>query len=59
MRLGTPAVTSRGFGIEEMKAISRFIIRIIGHIDDPAVENEVHDEVLGICSRFPVPGVDD
>ena len=59
MRVGTPAVTSRGFGMEEMKAISRFIVKIISHIDNPAVEKEVHDEVRGICSRFPVPGVDD
>ena len=59
MRLGTPAVTSRGFGVEEMKSISRLIVRIISHIDDLAVEKEVHDEALGICSRFPVPGVDD
>jgi glycine hydroxymethyltransferase len=58
MRLGTPAVTSRGFGGEEMKAISRFIVKIISHIDDPTIEKEVHDEVQGICSRFLVPGVD-
>jgi glycine hydroxymethyltransferase len=37
MRLGAPAVTSRGFGTDEMKAIARFIIKIIGHIDYPAV----------------------
>ena len=59
MRLGTPAVTSRGFGVEEMKSISRFIVKIISHIDNPAVEKEVHDAVQAICSRFPVPGVDD
>jgi glycine hydroxymethyltransferase len=59
MRLGAPAVTSRGFGVDEMKAIARFIVKIVGNIDNPAVEKEVHDEVLGICSRFPVPGVDD
>ena len=59
MRLGTPAVTSRGFGVEEMKNVSRLIAKIISHIDDPLVEKEVHDEVLGICARFVVPGVDD
>jgi glycine hydroxymethyltransferase len=59
MRLGTPAVTSRGFGVEEMKTVSRLIVKVINHIDDPMVEKEVHDEVLGICARFIVPGVDD
>ena len=58
IRLGTPAVTTRGFGIPEMKTIARMTIRIIGSVDNPAVEKEVHDEVLGLCSRFPVPGVD-
>jgi glycine hydroxymethyltransferase len=59
MRLGTPAVTTRGFGIEEMKTVSRLIVKIISHIDEPIVEQEVHDEVQNICARFSVPGVDD
>jgi len=58
MRLGTPAVTSRGFGVEEMKTIAKLIVRIISHIDNPVIEKEVHEEVLVMCQRLPVPGVD-
>jgi glycine hydroxymethyltransferase len=58
MRLGTPAVTSRGFGAQEMKMIARWIIKILGCIDDAAVEQAVHQEVLALCQNFPVPGID-
>ncbi|MCL2615567.1 MAG: serine hydroxymethyltransferase [Dehalococcoidia bacterium] len=57
MRLGASAVTSRGFGTQEIESIARFIIKIIGNIDNPAIEKEVFDEVQGICQRFPVPGI--
>jgi glycine hydroxymethyltransferase len=58
MRLGTSAVTSRGFGMKEIEAIARFIVKIIGNIDNQAVEKEILNEVQGICQRFPVPGID-
>jgi len=58
IRLGASAITSRGFGQEEMKTIARFIIKIIENIDNQAVEKEILDEVQGICQRFPVPGID-
>ncbi|MCL2281569.1 MAG: serine hydroxymethyltransferase [Dehalococcoidia bacterium] len=58
MRLGASAVTSRGFGTKEIEAIARFIIKIIGNVDNQAVEKEIFDEVQGICQRFPVPGID-
>ncbi|MCL1885414.1 MAG: serine hydroxymethyltransferase [Dehalococcoidia bacterium] len=57
MRLGASAATSRGFGTQEIESIARFIIKIIGNIDNPAIEKEVFDEVQGICQRFPVPGI--
>ena len=58
MRLGTPAVTSRGFGTPEMEQLSTLIIRTVTSIGDEAVEREVRTEVLGLASRFPVPGID-
>ena len=58
MRLGTPSVTSRGFGAEEMKTIARWIIRILSHVDNAAVEQEVGNEVRALCQKFPVPGID-
>jgi glycine hydroxymethyltransferase len=59
IRLGTPAVTARGFGAEEMKRIASWIVKIIGSIDDPSLRKQVGQEVSQICQRFPVPGIDD
>ena len=56
IRLGTPAVTTRGFGEEEMKVIARMIAKILAHPGDAAVETEIGDEVRQLCSRFPIPG---
>ena len=59
IRLGTPAVTSRGFGAAEMKRIASLIVRVIGKAGDEDIENQVAGEVLKLCQRFPVPGIDD
>jgi glycine hydroxymethyltransferase len=59
IRLGTPAVTTRGFGREEIKQIAAMIIKILSHIDNPKIQKEVREEVSQMCSRFPVPGIDD
>jgi len=58
MRFGTPAVTSRGMGKEEMKTISGWIVRVISHIGDQNLQNQVREEVQQLCSKFPVPGID-
>jgi len=58
IRLGTPAVTSRGFGSYEMKRTAALIVRVISNINDPQARREASDEVSEICSRFPVPGID-
>jgi glycine hydroxymethyltransferase len=59
IRLGTPAVTTRGFGKEEMKRIAAMIIKVITDISNQNIQKEVREEVNQICSRFPVPGIDD
>ena len=58
LRLGTPAVSSRGFGKEEMQDISRLIVKVLANIGNAALEKEVREDVEGIASRFPVPGLD-
>lgn len=58
MRLGTPAVTSRGFGTEETATIGRLIIRTLSNIGDDAVEAGVRDEVESLTAQHPVPGID-
>jgi len=59
IRLGTPAATTRGFGKEEMKRIASLIVKIINNIGNPDIQQQVRQEVSQICSRFPVPGIDD
>jgi len=58
IRLGTPAVTARGFGVKEMKRIAALIVNIINHIDDLNIQQQVREEVVQMCHSFPVPGID-
>lgn len=59
IRIGTPAVTTRGFGVEEMKLIASLIVKVITNIGNLDIQNQVRQEVSQICQRFPVPGIDD
>jgi len=59
IRLGTPAVTSRGFGAEEMKHIASLVVKVITNISDLDIQKQVSQEVSQLCCRFPVPGIDD
>ena len=52
LRIGTPAVTSRGFGPEEMTEIASFIERVA--FGDEASRATVSDEVSALCARFPI-----
>ena len=58
VRLGSPAVTTRGYGVPEMRQVARMIVETLGHPDDEAVLNRVRDEVAALSHRFPHPGVD-
>src|SRR5574341_854922 len=54
IRIGTPAVTSRGMKEKEMELIGGFITRALSHVADDARLREVADEVGALCQRFPV-----
>ncbi len=58
IRLGTPAVTTRGFGKDEMKRIAELMAQIITNIGDSDVRLRAREEVSEMCRRFPVPGID-
>ncbi|MFC1965007.1 serine hydroxymethyltransferase [Chloroflexota bacterium] len=58
IRVGTPAVTTRGFGREEMKRITSLIVNIVNNISNQDVQEQVKQEVTEMCQRFPVPGID-
>ena len=58
LRLGTPAITSRGFNEPAVKQLARLIIEVLASIGDEKVKHRVTDEVKELASRFPVPGLD-
>jgi glycine hydroxymethyltransferase len=58
IRLGSPAVTTRGFGVSEMRQIARMIVDTLANPEDQAVMARVRDEVAELSHRFPHPGVD-
>ena len=59
IRLGTPAVTTCGFGSEEMKLIASLVLKVVTNIDNLDIQNQVREQVSQLCRRFPVPGIDD
>jgi glycine hydroxymethyltransferase len=54
IRVGTPAVTSRGMGEPEMDAIAEYIARALASPEDDTVLNMVRSEVEALCRRFPL-----
>ena len=54
IRLGTPAVTTRGMREPEMEVIAGLIDRVLGHLGDAQTEGRVRSEVHELTSRFPL-----
>ena len=55
IRLGTPAVTSRGMGEREMEEIAELVATMLQGFDDTSVREEVRRRSLELCRRFPLP----
>ena len=55
IRVGTPAITTRGMKEPEMEKIAGFIKRVLGNIDNEKVIAEVRAEVLALTAAFPIP----
>ncbi|HQY29896.1 MAG TPA: serine hydroxymethyltransferase [Thermomicrobiales bacterium] len=58
IRLGSPAVTTRGYGQQEMRQVANMIVDVLSSPEDVALHNRVRDEVAQLSVRFPHPGVD-
>jgi len=58
IRIGTPAITTRGLGETEARELAGWICEVLDDIDNPAVIESVRTRVLDLCGRFPVYGKD-
>lgn len=54
LRLGTPAVTTRGFDLSDCKELAGIICDVLDHVGDPAVESRARDAAASMCDKHPV-----
>lgn len=57
VRLGTPAITTRGMKEPEMEMIGSFMLRAVERREDEQAIAQLGEEVKAFCLKFPVPGV--
>lgn len=55
LRLGTPAITTRGLGVDQTKEVANFIVRTLSGIGDEKVYRDVRAQVSEMAATFPVP----
>jgi glycine hydroxymethyltransferase len=54
LRFGTPGISSRGMGVEEVKMIAGWIDQILSKPVDPSIQRWVREKVKNLCRRFPL-----
>jgi glycine hydroxymethyltransferase len=57
VRIGTPAVTSRGMREQEMAEVAAWIDKIVSAPDDEGLADQIAGEIRELCARFPAPGI--
>ncbi len=55
IRVGTPALTTRGMGVDEMRTIGRWMLEALQSADDAAVHEQIRGQVRELCQDFPAP----
>ena len=54
IRVGTPAVTTRGFGADEVRDVARWMCDVMDDAGDPGTVARIGEQVRALCARFPV-----
>jgi glycine hydroxymethyltransferase len=55
IRVGTPALTTRGMGVDEMRQVARWILDALRHPEDKSTQERIRGEVAELCQQFPAP----
>ena len=55
LRLGTPALTTRGMQGQQMMQVAELLDRVMGSNGNEAVCKQVREEVRALCAEFPTP----
>jgi glycine hydroxymethyltransferase len=58
VRLGTPAVTTRGFRAADMKVVGEAMLNAVFNAQDETILAKVRQVTADLCARFPVPGLE-
>jgi glycine hydroxymethyltransferase len=54
IRIGTPALTTRGFKEEDMKIIGECIAKVLKNIDDKGIKEKVKETISELCKKYPL-----
>ena len=55
IRFGTPAITTRGFGVKESARVAELMLETLKHKENAHKKTEVREEIRRLCSEFPIP----
>jgi glycine hydroxymethyltransferase len=58
IRIGTPALTTRGMREDEMKRVAKWMLEVLRNPDDETVSRRVELEIKAMCATYPVPGLE-